>query len=122
MKIPNENDTFVRGLTGRAQIRVFDFSCKTPGIRHTKICSIKAERNTYLFGLTLVHFGPKRKLVRKEASGTRVPEACFWNLAYFARGVVKNEQPEKYAQLAFWQLPGVHFRGLRNLVSLWLEF
>ena len=67
-------------------------------------------------------FIDKRRLVRKEASSTRVPEACFRNLAYFARGVVKNEKPEKYAQLAFWQLPGAHFRGLRNLVSLWLEF
>ena len=67
-------------------------------------------------------FIDKRRLVRKEASSTRVSEACFWNLAYFARGVVKNEKPEKYAQLAFWQLPGAHFRGVRNLVSLWLEF
>ena len=44
-------------------------------------------------------FIDKRRLMRKETSGIRVPEVCFSNRAYFARGVVKNEKPEKYVNL-----------------------
>ena len=61
MKIPDENDTFVRGLTGRAQICVFNFAYETLGKRQAKIYTINAERNASLFGLTLCRFGPLAK-------------------------------------------------------------
>ena len=44
-------------------------------------------------------FIDKRRLMRKETSGIRVPEACFSNRAYFVRGDVKTQKPYKYAQL-----------------------